>query len=78
MLWTALDTDPAIYRSEDYDLVHSVAGFGISLVRVYPRGGNHHQLAEFTGHNALKRAQDWCAANCRAACASDSTKGREA
>jgi hypothetical protein len=56
-------SEGAVYRSDKYDLVHSVAGFGISLVRVYPRVGQYHgQLAEFTGHNALNQAMAWCEA----------------
>lgn len=62
MKFVALDTDPAIYRSDRYDLVHRVVGFGIVLVEVWERRDDQRpaKLASFTGHNALKHGMDYC------------------
>lgn len=61
-MFTAIDVPAqagAVYRSERYDLIHKVAGFGIVLVEVWCRG-NNRKLTEFTGHTALNKAMDWC------------------
>jgi hypothetical protein len=49
----------SVYRSERYDLVHKVVGFGIVMVEVWCRRDNR-KLKEFIGHTALKLAMDWC------------------